>query len=139
MSTWAARAKAHFAAQTLSGTTKTGETTVLGVLGVVSQHKPENTHGVLEVLGVATDAAVHVPPVVDPLVWLRGFLGSDTVQLTSIKAAALKAGVRWSAILPIAPDYVIDQTSMDKVYWKLARMNPKRGQPQLEGSQNGQF
>ncbi len=138
MSTWSDRAKAHFSMEPVEPTTETGEIGVLGVLGGASQAADESGCGVSGVLGASSVVAREKSHVVDPLGWLRNFLGSDTVPLTSIKAAARKDGVPWFGIQMLAPDYVIDQTSLDKVYWKFARMNAKHRWLLTEGSNNGQ-
>lgn len=138
MSNWSARAKAHFSEAAVKPTPETGEIGVLGVLGGHLQGHHESGCRVSVVLGASDGLLGQKPHLVDPLSWLRNFLGSDTVPLASIKAAARKDGVPWLDIQMLAPDYVIDQLSMDKVYWKLARMNLKHRWLPMEGSNNGQ-
>ena len=138
MSNWSARAKAHFSSVSVEPATETGEIGVLGVLGGHLQGPHKSAYRLSVVLGAPAGVPREKPHVIDPLSWLRSFLGSDTVPLTSIKDAARKDGVPWFDIQMLAPDYVIDQISLDKVYWKLARMNVRHRWFPMEGSNNGQ-
>ena len=64
-------------------------------------------------------AATPTPP--DALTWLRSFVGSDTVPLAAIRAAASDAGVSFARIESLKHDYIIHQKSLGRDYWKFAR------------------
>lgn len=57
----------------------------------------------------------------DPLAWLRSFVGGDTVPVAAIRAAASDAGVPWASVEALKADYIIDRKSLGRDYWKFAR------------------
>jgi len=69
--------------------------------------------------GLAELATYYERP--DPLVWLRQFIGTDTVPVTAVRHAAHDADIPWLSVISLKDDWLIEQKSMDQIYWKFPK------------------
>lgn len=74
--------------------------------------------------GLAELATYYERP--DPLVWLRKFIGTDTVPVTAVRDAAHEADVPWLSVISLKDDWLIEQKSMDQLYWKFPKHDWKK-------------